>query len=183
MNRYNDKIDLDELYDRQREIEQNRIDVYNKLLSRIHNKIKVTSRQRENNNFLFFIVPEFIFGIPKYNVNTCIAYIIDKLIDNGFIVKYTHPNLLFISWKHYIPSHVRMSIKKETGKNIDGFGNIVQHKTDTITDLLKNKNKNTSENVNKHTGETNKIYKDINTYTPSGIYNQELFKQLENKLH
>ena len=37
----------------------------------------------------------------------------DKLTENGFIVKYTHPNLIFISWQHYIPYYERQEYKKK----------------------------------------------------------------------
>ena len=54
-----------------------------------------------------------MIGIPKYNNADCIAYLINKLKKNGFIVKYTHPNMLFISWKNWIPDYVRQEIKKQ----------------------------------------------------------------------
>ena len=38
----------------------------------------------------------------------------NKLKENGFNIRYTHPNLLFISWKHWIPQYVRTEIKKKT---------------------------------------------------------------------
>ena len=56
----------------------------------------------------------------------------DKLTTNGFVIKYTHPNLLFISWKHWIPSYVRTEFKKKTGKNIDGFGEKSAKKLQTL---------------------------------------------------
>ena len=74
-------------------------------------------------NFVGFLVPEVIIGVPKYNCNDCITYIYHKLEDNGFNIKYTHPNLLFISWKHWIPQYVRSEIKKKTGVIVDGYGN------------------------------------------------------------
>ena len=72
-----------------------------------------------------------ILGIPAYNQSTCIAYIIDKLQENGFNVRYTHPNMLFISWSHWVPNYVREEIKKKTGVIVDGFGNIVKNKEKT----------------------------------------------------
>ena len=43
------------------------------------------------------MIPEFVFGIPLFNSKECIRYIIKKLMDEGFMVIYTHPNLLYIS--------------------------------------------------------------------------------------
>ena len=53
-------------------------------------------------------------------------YVINKLTENGFQVKYTHPNLLWISWQHYIPHYERANIKKQYGVSIDGFGNVIK---------------------------------------------------------
>ena len=64
----------------------------------------------------------------------CTSYIIEKLIDNGFMIKYTHPNLLFISWRHYIPHYERAKIKKNTGVSVDGWGNVVVNKKDKKDD-------------------------------------------------
>ena len=46
----------------------------------------------------FFTVPEFILGLPVYNLNAAIMYIMDKLKANAFLVKYYHPNVVYISW-------------------------------------------------------------------------------------
>ena len=77
--------------------------------------------------FCCFVIPEFLLGTPRYDSGACIAYIIDKLKENGFSIKYTHPNLLFISWAHYIP-YVRSDYKKKTGITVDGFGNLLKSK-------------------------------------------------------
>ena len=46
----------------------------------------------------FYIIPKFIYGIPLYNLEECLNYIVSHLNKNGFMVNYTHPNLLLISW-------------------------------------------------------------------------------------
>ena len=66
-----------------------------------------------------------MIGIPMFDHGACTAYLIDKLRDNGFVIRYTHPNLLFISWKHWVPAYVRNEIKKKTGLVVDGHGNKV----------------------------------------------------------
>lgn len=179
------KINLDELYDRKHEKEQLKISIFDKILDRIHNKIKFTSRQKQNEQFLFFVVPEFQLGLPKYDVGECIGYLINELEDNGFNVKYTHPNLLFISWQHYIPAYQREMIKKNTGVQIDGFGNIINKNKKTENkenpnNSLFNLNNNTQENNNKQNNKDN--FKSVDTYKPVGIYNQELLKKIQEKI-
>jgi len=175
---FNEKISLDELYDRKHEIEMNRMNIYKKILVRVHSKIKMASRQKDNQGFTFFVVPEFIFGIPKYNVDTCISYVIQKLEDNGFKIKYTHPNLLYIFLGHYILNNKRAQIKKETGKNIDGFGNIIEKKKEDTSNPLMLSNEEKPKSILKKSGN----YKDVNTYKPQGIYNLDLISKIKDKL-
>jgi hypothetical protein len=130
-----------------------------------------------------------MIGVPRYDHGACTAYLIDKLKDNGFVVKYTHPNLLFISWKHWIPSYVRTEIKKKTGVIVDGYGN-------KLDEVDKNNNKpETTDDINaimlqknskmQGDGKTPREFKDINSYKPTGnlVYSKELLKKLEDKLN
>ena len=182
-----DKINLDDLYNRTRQTEDLRIRVYKKILNRTHQKIKYTSRQKNTEHFCFYVVPEFLVGTPRYDSAACIAYIMDKLNQNGFNVKYTHPNLLFISWKHYIPKYQRSNFKKKYGYSIDGFGNYVEEKK-TIEDKSDPKNMNslllrkTAVPVTVNKKEDQKNYTQISQYKPTGnlIYNTALLKKIEN---
>ena len=183
---YRDKISLDDLYHRTQEVEDLRIRVYKKILNRAHQKIKFTSRQRNTEHFCFFIVPEFLVGTPRYDSAACIAYIIDKLSHNGFIVKYTHPNLLFISWQHYIPKYQRQNFKKKYGYSIDGFGNqVVEKNKEVKTNKPQDMNSllvrkpNVPVTVKK---KDDKKYTQISEYKPTGnlIYNTALLKKIEN---
>ena len=109
---FSEKINIDELYEKKKQYDLNKLALFNKILNRIHVRIKTTSRQKVDEHFCWFIVPEIIIGVPKYDQGACIAYLLDKLKDNGFLVRYIHPNTLFISWNHWIPSYVRTELKK-----------------------------------------------------------------------
>jgi len=117
-----EKINLDELYQKKQEQDKNQLFTYNKILTRIHEKIKLTSRQKCNQQFCWFVVPEIILGVANYDHAGCIAYLVDKLQENKFLVRYTHPNLLLISWLHYVPNYVRNEYKRKTGTAIDEYG-------------------------------------------------------------
>jgi len=173
MNNFSEEIDLDELYEKKREHDLNKLDIFNKLLNRIHTKIKMTSRQRIDEQFCWFIVPEMMLGVPRYNHADCVAYLVDKLQTNGFLVKYTHPNLLLISWKHWIPGDVRTEIKKKTNINIDGYGNVLPSKTE--------ENQNTFRALTHESEKTNKTVTtdDKNETKKLGIYSLDLFKNLK----
>tara|TARA_Y100001970_G_scaffold248887_1_gene318872 strand:- start:6376 stop:6966 length:591 start_codon:yes stop_codon:yes gene_type:complete len=177
-----DKINLDDLYESKRINDQNKLNLYNKILNRIHTRIKTTARQNKNIQFVWYVVPEIMIGVPKYDSGECVAYIIDKLRDNGFIVKYTHPNLLFISWKHWVPNYVRQEVKKKTGMSIDGYGNKVTQDNNNKSDdkptdlntLMFKKNPEQEQDKKKD-------FTSISEYKPIGIYNNDLFKKIENK--
>ena len=180
----NCKINLDELYELNHKKNLDEIAIYNKILNRIHVRIKTTSRQRNNTHCCWYIIPEILLGVSNYNNSTCITYIINKLKENGFEIIYTHPNLLFISWSNWTPSYVRNEIKKQTGIVIDGIGN----KKDTDTN---EKNPNNiifnvkKTNINNDNKKKEVKFTDIKNYNPTGkfIYNSELFKKIDDKLN
>jgi hypothetical protein len=127
---FSERINMDELYEKKKQHDMDQLTLYNKLLNRIHVKIKTTSRQKLNEQHCWFVVPEIIMGVPKYDQGACIAYVMEKLQTNGFSVKYVHPNVLFICWKYWVPSYVRDQLKKKTGMVVDEFGKRVADKND-----------------------------------------------------
>lgn len=175
------KLNLDDLYEKKKQHDLNTLSIYNKILARIHNKITLTSRQHTGVQHCWYLIPEMMIGVPRYDHGACIAFCIDKLKDNGFMLRYTHPNLLLISWKHWIPQYVRNEVKKKTGVVIDGYGNKMMKKekqddSNPDTFILKSNN-NIPIQGNK------KEYKEIKSYKPSGnmIYNQDILKRIEDK--
>lgn len=122
------RLDIDELYQTKQKIDMNRLELFNKLLKRIHSKILFLSKKREQNNFCSYVMPEILIGYPNYNLLECLNYIMTSLKNDGFRCRYIHPNLLLISWDHWVPAYVREEIKKKTGVLIDSQGNKVQEK-------------------------------------------------------
>lgn len=179
-----DKVNMDDLYEKKHQSDLLKLKTYKMVLNRIHTRIKVTSRQNNNDQFCWFVIPEVILGAPKYDAPSCVVYVINELKENGFKVKYTHPNLLFISWKHYIPGYVRTEIKKQTGKSLDGFGNEIKKKNkqedNMVGGLLINRGK---KGTNPEVQKKDKEYKSIDSYKPTGklIYNNELIQKVQDK--
>jgi hypothetical protein len=180
------KLNIDELYSKKQQQDLNIVTNYNKILVRIHNKIKYVSKNLVNENCCWYLMPEVIIGIPMYDYRDCTAYVIEKLRENKFVVRYTHPNLLFISWKHWVPTYVRSEIKKKTGTLIDEFGNIINN--NEVESESKNENNNDSNELLFSTNKqiktmpsTNSNYKDTKSYKPSGnlIYNNNLLEKLK----
>jgi hypothetical protein len=178
-----DRVDIDSLYEKKQQKDLKQLAIFNKILNRIHRKINYTGKNKSNDKHLFYTVPEFLFGEPLYNQGDCIGYLVVKLEENGFTVRYLHPNTLFISWKNWIPSYVRDQVRKKTGKTIDEKGNIIANKNE----LIDEEEDINSGILNTRKGEPTKPgkeYTPIQQYKPSGnlVYNNDLFEKLEKKL-
>jgi len=182
---FSEKINIDELYEKKRQSDVNKLELFKKILNRIHIRIKTTAKQNVTDRSCWFIVPEIIIGVPKYDQGACIAYVMDTLQNNGFIIKYFHPNTLFITWNHWVPSYVRTEIKKKTGIVINEYGEKIESKdeTDLDEDELTN---NTTYNSNPTIEQikNSKKYTPINSYKPSGklVYSEDLLAKLGNKM-
>jgi len=127
-------------------------------------------------------VPEVIIGVPKYDQGSCIAYLLERLADNGFNVKYIHPNTMFISWGHWVPSYVRSELKKKTGIVVNEYGVKVDEQNKPSNDnshgLL------TTKDIAKPIT-IKKDYTPIKSYKPSGnlVYDDELLNKIEDKFN
>ena len=196
-----DKINLDDLYEKRKQENLETLRLYNRILNKVHERIKVASRQRNAEQICWYVVPEVIIGVPRYDHDECVRYIVDKLQTNGFRVQYTHPNLLFVCWAHYVPNYVRSEIKKKTGIHVDdngvplpteddGGGDDNEHGADGLEHTLGHARKvgglafkkpsvrfNLKKNRSSEPVETTK-------YRPTGkmVYNQSVVESLESRL-
>lgn len=87
------------LYGQEAKRDATRIRIYNNVLTQIYNKIKAVARVPGNEKALWYVVPEFIPGTPRFDIGDCILYLVWNLRNVGYVVEYTHPNLMYISWK------------------------------------------------------------------------------------
>jgi len=189
---FSEKLNIDELYEKKRQQDLTKLALFNKILNRIHVKIKTISRQKVNEQFCWFLVPETIIGVPRYDQASCIAYLIDKLKENGFNLRYIHPNMLFISWNHFIPSYVRTEFKKKTGIVVNEFGQKIDeqnpdNETKSITNEPTNPNDYMLNMKNQDNMDKNKTqkkeYTPIKSYKPSGnlIYGDDVLNKIEDR--
>jgi len=195
---FTEKINIDELYEKKQQTDMNKMVLFNKILNRIHTRIRLTSKQHPSDMCCWYVIPEIIIGVPKYDQAGCIAYVLDKLKSNGFLVRYVHPNTLFITWKHFVPSYVRSELKKKTGIIVDEYGNRVSEKKGSIeydegvsdepdnpNDLMFNIKSNRGDNQesNGASSKNNKRFTPIQSYKPSGnlVYNKEYLDKVGEK--
>ena len=156
---FSEKLNMDDLYERKKQHDLNKLELYNKILNRIHVRIKTTAKQKKDEHFCWFVVPEVILGVPKYDQAGCIAYLLDKLTENGFKVKYIHPNTLLIVWSHFVPSYIRTELKNKTGIVIDEYGKLINKDKDKDKDKERNEAENLDEMMFK-----------MPSYEPTSIY-------------
>jgi len=185
---FSEKLNIDELYEKKRQYDLTQLNLFNKILNRIHVRIKTISKQRMNEQFCWYVVPEIIIGVPKYDQAACIAYVIDKLQQNGFNVRYVHPNTLFISWNHWVPAYVRTELKKKTGIVVNEYGVKIDEEKEDNRQMINPSNPNDFMFNSKQQGQDQKQkpkreYLSVKTYKPTGnlIYDDDLLNKLEDK--
>ena len=180
---FSEKINIDELYEKKRQIDVNKLELFKKILNRIHVRIKTTAKQSTAERFCWYVIPEIIIGVPKYDQGACIAYVMDTLQKNGFQVRYFHPNTIFISWDHWVPTYVRTEIKKKTGVNINEYGEKIEDEKDDDEEG-EYQEVVTKGNPNLEQIKNSKKYTPINSYKPSGklVYSEDLLNKLGDKM-
>ena len=95
-----------ELYDKRRSKDASRLRAYNKILEQIYNRIRMISKLPNSQCYLLYTVPPFILGLPKLDLEDCVVYLIHQLRHAGYQVRYTPPNMMYISWLHHEKSYI-----------------------------------------------------------------------------
>lgn len=178
------KIDIDQLYEKQQRRDMKQLSIFNKILNRIHKRIKVTGRSKTKEQYIWFTIPEYIFGEPCYDKAECIAYVIAKLEANKFHIRYVHPNTLYVSWSNWVPSYVRNEYKKKTGVAVDELGRIVSRPTDVLEEDSNDPNSKIFNTGQAQQEKTKKVYSSTEEYKPTGklVYNPDFFEKIEKKI-
>jgi hypothetical protein len=89
------------LYKEEAKRDSTRIRIYNMVLQQIYNKVKAVARVPGNEKSLWYVVPEFIPGTPRFDIGDAVLYIVWNLRIIGYTVEYSHPNLLIVSWRSH----------------------------------------------------------------------------------
>ena len=96
-----------ELYDRRKSKDTSRLKAYNKILEQIYHRIRTLSQLPNSPCYLLYTVPPFILGLPKIDLEDCVIYLIYQLRHAAYEVRYTPPNMLYLSWMHHEQSYLR----------------------------------------------------------------------------
>lgn len=195
MNTTPNKLNIYDLYRDINEKKDRKNISYNEILYKIHNKIKKAAEKEKYK--LVYEIPEVVFGLPSYDLNMCIAYIMKQLRSNGFLVKYYFPKILYISWD---PREIR-DYKKQKTNIQNNFKQIQDNKAkvdnqvyDPRNYYTPNQNKPTNSNIDfSHqekisppitTQYNNSIFKPMLNYDPNNIptYNYYAYSTLNKNL-
>jgi hypothetical protein len=100
------QLDPSLLYDKRRTKDIYRLKTYNKILDQIYHRVLVTSKLPNSPCYIMYTVPPFILGLPKIDMEDCVIYLLHQLRHSKYEVRYTYPNLLYISWLHHEKSYI-----------------------------------------------------------------------------
>jgi len=176
------QVNIDELYEKKKNRDLKQLSIFNKILNRIHRRITLKGKQKLNERFIWFQVPEYIFGEPVYDKGHCIAYLISKLEENGFAIRYLHPNTLFVNWENFVPSYMRAEIKRKTGVSFDEKGNVIEKKTQQQQQQQQEEANAAAQQAKEKQDKS--LYTPIKKYKPTGsmVYDKDLFDKIEKKV-
>ena len=174
------KISIDDLYEKKHQRDLKQLTIFNKILNRIHKRIQITGRNKRVDRHIWFTVPEYIFGEPNYDQGECLGFLVSQLEENGFFIKYMHPNTLFVSWDNWIPSYTRNEIKKKLGVVLDEKGNVLEKIEEQEIESHDPQVRLMQANAKKE----QRQFTPIGKYKPTGnmVYNPEFFEKLEKKV-
>lgn len=89
------------LFDVRLKKDQARQRAYNQILEQALQKVASSVSAPNQPTFVYYNVPYFILGLPAIDLKDCVVYIVYQLRYQGYEVRYTYPNLLWISWAHH----------------------------------------------------------------------------------
>ncbi len=94
-------IQMQDLYTRRQQKDSARLRAYDQILKQIMGRIRTHSQLPTHPTDILYEVPYFLMGLPRIDMQDAVAYLAFQLRAGGFDVRFTYPNLLYISWKHY----------------------------------------------------------------------------------
>ena len=198
-------ININKLRSEVEDREHNKIKVYEKILDMCYKKILNTNKQY-NDYSCTFVVPNVVFGLPLYNIEDCIIFIMNKLVEKGFEIYFALPTSIHIFWrpKDYINKNQnnKLYLNSITQNQLEYYSSLqpqnkLMIKYNDIYNNNKNNDKNNEYNENNeyntntiksHKNNNNinqsKNYRPIETYqtTSHSIYDLDNLDIFQNKV-
>ena len=89
-------VKAQDLIKSQKKREELKYKTFLKIYDNIEKKIGLASSS--DFYYIWYEVPEFIIGLPLYNLEDCKEYVINKIKENGFIVEEFDRNIILVTW-------------------------------------------------------------------------------------
>ena len=137
-------LNINNLYETMWERNMKRYEKFDDILKKVHNRIKYNAKNEKT--YCFFQIPEFIIGVPLYNIEDLKNYLMDSLKKDGFKLIYIDPNWLFITWEikgKKQPTRKKKEKKKEDYKLVDEYkpsGNFTTYNEYDMTSMRQKMN-------------------------------------------
>lgn len=71
---------------------------YDVILNKCFTQIK--NMAQRDQTFCYYVVPLYVLGLPIYDINSCLVYILLNLKKKGFMIQMSDYQTIYISWKH-----------------------------------------------------------------------------------
>jgi hypothetical protein len=94
-----------DLFEKRKQRDGARLKAYNTLLEQIYTRIRSVSRAGAD-PWITYTIPPVILGMPKIDLEDCVVYLVYMMRQQQYEVRYTYPNLLYISWKHHERNYI-----------------------------------------------------------------------------
>lgn len=131
------KFDLDGLFasEQRRKKESERL--YAVVLARVHAWVRRVNSLNRQLTVAEFAVPLVQQSTTKYVWRDCVAFVANRLVEDGFQVTVRRQNVLVLSWGHWIGADEREAVHRSTGSRIDGCGNVVSSSSSGSADAAR----------------------------------------------
>ena len=96
--------------------EKIKTEAYILVLNKCIEKIVYTNKHTDQ-TYIFFDVPRFLIDYPFYDMNSCVMFIMNKLVPNNYKVSFIAPFYIYIDWStettfNKIPDKLRLQTKE-----------------------------------------------------------------------
>lgn len=89
-------LNANELFEKNKKLNEKVFNTFKEILKKCNTLIKFENQKKQSD--IIFDVPKILLGYPSYDYDECLCYLILKLRNNNFFVKYMYPTQLYISW-------------------------------------------------------------------------------------
>lgn len=106
-------MDVSDIQQKYLSRERTRCEIYQQIVDRCFRRLFWAVEQGHTS--LYFKIPPWIFGLPRYSIDECELYLLDALRHKGYYVRKTGRGEIEVDWSKYLPDpkQVRETVRHE----------------------------------------------------------------------